>query len=152
MSIDELRVDRRTAMVGGVGVVAATAAVATIGARAASAAPRPQTQQCAAGPIAKTADVPVGSGVIVGDTVITQPTAGQFRGFCATCTHMGCHLTEVREGTINCPCHGSKFHLDGTVAHGPAFIPLLCRPVHVEGEDVVLDQVIPGMDIPCPTI
>ena len=65
---------------------------------------------------------------------------------------MGCHLTEVRDGTINCPCHGSKFHLDGAVAHGPAFIPLLCRPVHVEGDDVVLDQVIPGIDIPCPPI
>lgn len=152
MSIDELRVDRRTAIVGGVGVVAATAALATVSASGATAAPRPQTQQCAAGPIAKTADIPVGSGAIIGDTVVTQQTAGQFRGFCATCTHMGCHLAEVRDGTINCHCHGSKFNLDGTVAHGPAFIPLLCRPVHVEGENVVLDQIVPGVDIPCPTL
>ena len=40
---------------------------------------------------------------------MTQPVAGTFKGFSATCTHQGCKVNEVAGGTINCPCHGSKF-------------------------------------------
>ena len=69
--------------------------------------------------IAKTSDVPVGSGVIVGEVVVTQAAAGDFKGFSSTCTHTGCTLNEVVDGTIDCPCHGSKFNLDGSVANGP---------------------------------
>ena len=65
-------------------------------------------------------DVPVGSGVIVDDVVVTQPAAGEFKGFSAKCTHKGCAVNKVADGTIDCPCHGSKFNLDGTVANGPA--------------------------------
>jgi Rieske Fe-S protein len=88
--------------------------------------------------IAKTSDVPVGSGVIVDDTVVTQPSAGVFKGFSATCTHKGCTVAEVLNGTINCPCHGSKFNLDGSVAHGPATRPLDSKAVTVEGDSIVL--------------
>ena len=88
--------------------------------------------------LAKTADVPVGGGVIVDETVITQPTAGDFQGFSSTCTHAGCTLRDVADGTINCPCHGSKFNLDGTVANGPAARPLDAKVVTVQGDSVVL--------------
>lgn len=88
----------------------------------------------AATPIAVTADIPVGSGVIVEDIVVTQPTAGVFRAFSAVCTHAGCALADVSDGTINCPCHGSKFNLDGTVANGPAARPLEAKAVTVNGD------------------
>ncbi|MCV7062518.1 Rieske (2Fe-2S) protein [Mycolicibacterium vaccae] len=88
----------------------------------------------AATPIAATADIPVGSGVIVEDIVITQPTAGVYRAFSAVCTHAGCSLADVSDGTINCPCHGSKFNLDGTVANGPATRPLEGKSVAVDGD------------------
>lgn len=84
-----------------------------------------------------TAEVPVGSGVIVGDVVITQPTAGIFTGLSATCTHAGCKVTEVVDGEIACPCHGSRFNLDGSVARGPAATPLAQRPVTVRGDEIV---------------
>ncbi|EGD55989.1 Rieske (2Fe-2S) protein [Gordonia neofelifaecis] len=87
--------------------------------------------------MAATADVPVGGGVIAGDVVITQPTQGSFQGFTATCTHAGCSLSGVSDGTINCPCHGSKFHLDGTVANGPASEPLKPVAVRVDGANVM---------------
>jgi Rieske Fe-S protein len=87
--------------------------------------------------LAKTSDVPVGSGVIVGEIVITQPAAGEFKGFSATCTHSGCTLNEVADGTINCPCHGSKFNLDGSVANGPAKKPLTPEAVAVQGDSIV---------------
>jgi Rieske Fe-S protein len=88
--------------------------------------------------IAKTADVPVGSGVIVDKVVVTQPTAGVFKGFSSTCTHAGCTVNKVADGTIDCPCHGSKFNLDGSVAHGPAQKPLAPENISVQGDSIVL--------------
>jgi Rieske Fe-S protein len=89
-------------------------------------------------PIAKASDVPVGSGVIVDDVVVTQPSTGVFKGFSATCTHLGCTLATVADGTINCPCHGSKFNLDGSVAEGPAARPLDAKNISVQGDSIVL--------------
>lgn len=59
-----------------------------------------------------TSDVPVGGGIIEDDTVITQPTKGDFKAFSATCTHQGCLVTSVADGFIVCPCHGSHFAID----------------------------------------
>ena len=87
--------------------------------------------------LATTADIPVGSGKIVGDVVLTQPRAGVFDGFVARCTHAGCVLTEVTGATIVCPCHGSKFDLDGSVARGPATQPLVRAPISVNGGSIV---------------
>lgn len=87
--------------------------------------------------LAATADVPVGSGIIVDDTVLTQAVAGDFKGFSNICTHTGCTLNSVTDTTINCPCHGSKFNLDGTVAQGPAKTPLEAKPIVVQGESIL---------------
>ena len=83
-----------------------------------AAAPRRRAAKLAA-----TADVPVGGGVILTDAqlVITQPKAGTFKAFSAICTHQGCAVSTVENGTINCPCHGSEFAItDGSVVAGPA--------------------------------
>ena len=71
--------------------------------------------------VARAAEVPPGGGLIVGDLVITQPATGEFRGFTTTCTHQGCAVTSVSGGTINCPCHGSRFSIeDGSVVRAAA--------------------------------
>jgi len=83
--------------------------------------------------------VPVGGGKIYESAkiVVTQPTAGKYKAFSAVCTHEGCTVTEVSDGTINCPCHGSTFNIaDGSVAHGPATKPLPSKTVTVEGGNV----------------
>ena len=89
----------------------------------------------------KTTDVPVGGGVVVGaaDVVITQPSAGQFKAFSATCTHQGCTVADVSGGTINCGCHFSKFSAsDGSVKNGPATQPLPEKKITVSGTTITV--------------
>ena len=86
-----------------------------------------------------TADVPVGGGTILKEekVVVTQPEEGEFKAFSAICTHQNCLVSEVTDGTIDCPCHGSRFRItDGSVAHGPATRPLPEERITVEGNSV----------------
>lgn len=88
-----------------------------------------------------TAEVPVGGGIVVTEeqTVVTQPVEGEFRAFTAVCTHAQCLVTTVSDGTINCPCHGSRFSIDdGSVAGGPAPAALGAVDVTVDGDRIVL--------------
>ena len=92
------------------------------------------------GGLVATADVPVGSGVILNDqkVVVTQPTQGDFKAFSAVCTHMGCIVSNVSGDTISCPCHGSQYSVkDGSVISGPAPKPLPPVGVKVKGNEVV---------------
>ena len=94
----------------------------------------------AANVLAKTSDVPVGGGKILTDKkiVITQPTAGAFHAFTAVCTHAGCTVDQVGGGTIDCPCHGSKFSAtNGSVVNGPAASPLAAVNIKVKGANIV---------------
>ena len=86
------------------------------------------------------ADVPVGGGTVYEslEVVVTQPEAGRFEGLSAVCTHTGCIVDKVADGLIECPCHGSRYHLDGTVARGPAPRALAPRPVTVVDGTIVL--------------
>jgi Rieske Fe-S protein len=85
-------------------------------------------------------DVPVGGGTVFEslEVVVTQPTAGRFVGLTAVCTHTGCIVDKVVDGLIECPCHGSRYRLDGTVAGGPAPRALPARPVTVVDGSIVL--------------
>jgi Rieske Fe-S protein len=100
-------------------------------------------------PVAATTDVPVGGGFIASDQgiVITQPAAGEFRAFSATCTHQGCLVTEVSDGTIICRCHDSRFSIeDGAVvqaAQGSNLTPETQDPlpevgIVVDGDTIAL--------------
>ena len=86
------------------------------------------------------AEVAVGGGVVLADAgvVVTQPTAGEVRAFTTTCTHQGCPVTEVADGSIVCPCHRSLFSIeDGAPTAGPAASPLEAVAVTVRRGSVV---------------
>lgn len=91
--------------------------------------------------LASTADIPVGGGEVfpAQEVVVTQAAPGEFRAFSAICTHQACAVSKVEDGTIDCPCHGSKFAVtDGSVVSGPAKKPLPQRSIAVEGDTIVL--------------
>ena len=50
---------------------------------------------------------------------------GKVEVFAINCSHLGCSVALNTDAkSFDCPCHGSRFHLDGTVLHGPAAYPL----------------------------
>lgn len=103
--------------------------------------PPPASGGGEAAPLAKLSDIPVGGGKIFEDrkVVVTQPEAGTVKAFSTTCTHAGCDVTTVSRGTIDCPCHGSKYKItDGSVAGGPAPRPLPPVQVTLDGDTIRL--------------
>jgi Rieske Fe-S protein len=89
----------------------------------------------------RVADIPVGGGKVFPaiKVVVTQPKAGEFKAFSATCTHMGCLVASVANGTINCPCHGSTYDMTtGLVKGGPAPAPLPSKTATVSGGSITI--------------
>ncbi|MGR3939200.1 Rieske (2Fe-2S) protein [Streptomyces sp. BRA346] len=89
--------------------------------------------------LAKTSQIPEGGGMVFKDhkVVVTQPSSGQFKAFSSICTHQGCSVGDVSDGTINCPCHQSKFDIsDGSPKGGPATKPLPGAKIKVEGTSI----------------
>jgi Rieske Fe-S protein len=56
-----------------------------------------------------------------GPVAITRESETKFWAMPAICTHMACILKyNPLNATLDCPCHGSTFELDGTVISAPA--------------------------------
>ncbi|MEN9872672.1 MAG: hypothetical protein RL450_607 [Actinomycetota bacterium] len=69
--------------------------------------------------------------------LVTQPKAGDFRGFSATCTHSGCIVQGVQDGEIACGCHGARFDQEsGAVLAGPARTALGRITIELRGDEL----------------
>ena len=63
--------------------------------------------------------------MVAATIAIATDQSGATHIFDATCPHLGCIVNFNRaEQTWDCPCHGSRFELDGGVLDGPAKTPL----------------------------
>ncbi|MFJ3820554.1 FAD-dependent oxidoreductase [Streptomyces nodosus] len=61
---------------------------------------------------------------------VHRDDSGQLHAVSARCTHLGCLVAFNRaEQAWECPCHGSRFALDGRILQGPAVRPLKRREV-----------------------
>ncbi|MEY4530191.1 MAG: hypothetical protein RLZZ156_912 [Deinococcota bacterium] len=55
--------------------------------------------------------------------------------YTTTCTHAGCDVDKPSsDHHFDCPCHGSRFAIDGSVVNGPARQPLRAILLKLEGE------------------
>jgi cytochrome b6-f complex iron-sulfur subunit len=67
-------------------------------------------------------------------------SATGFFALSSICTHLGCMTRYVAESAqLACPCHGSRFSLDGKVAAGPAPRPLRRLQLTIERGLLVVD-------------
>jgi glycine/D-amino acid oxidase-like deaminating enzyme/nitrite reductase/ring-hydroxylating ferredoxin subunit len=76
-----------------------------------------------------TEDIPAGEARVVGSGVgrkgVYRDDDGDLHAVSVRCTHMGCLLRfNGAERSWDCPCHGSRFDVDGAVLEGPAVKPL----------------------------
>ncbi|SCY58009.1 FAD-dependent oxidoreductase [Nitrosospira sp. Nsp13] len=56
---------------------------------------------------------------------IYRDEGGKIHALSAACTHLGCVVSwNAAETSWDCPCHGSRFSVDGQILHGPAATPL----------------------------
>jgi Rieske Fe-S protein len=64
----------------------------------------------------------------LGKKGVYRDEAGGLHAVSLRCTHMGCLLRfNAAERSWDCPCHGSRFDVDGAVLEGPAVRPLRRR-------------------------
>jgi glycine/D-amino acid oxidase-like deaminating enzyme/nitrite reductase/ring-hydroxylating ferredoxin subunit len=73
--------------------------------------------------------IPPGQGAVVGSGLnqraVYRDEEGRVHSLSARCTHVGCIVSfNSAERTWDCPCHGSRFAVDGEVLEGPAVRPL----------------------------
>jgi glycine/D-amino acid oxidase-like deaminating enzyme/nitrite reductase/ring-hydroxylating ferredoxin subunit len=74
-------------------------------------------------------DLAAGEGAVVGSgakqRAVYRDEAGTLHSLSARCTHLGCIVAfNTAERTWDCPCHASRFGVDGEVLEGPAVRPL----------------------------
>ncbi len=56
-----------------------------------------------------------------GQKLAVVKSQGKIKAFSTVCPHLGCQIDwNDRDNTWDCPCHGSRFELDGTLKNGPA--------------------------------
>jgi glycine/D-amino acid oxidase-like deaminating enzyme/nitrite reductase/ring-hydroxylating ferredoxin subunit len=79
--------------------------------------------------------IPPGTGAVIRtdgrQVAVYREEDGALHAVSAACTHMGCAVGwNEAERTWDCPCHGSRFAVDGEVIEGPATRSL--EPVELE--------------------
>ena len=84
------------------------------------------------GDVASRKDIAPGAGAVVRDglskVAVYRDDDGVLHERSAYCTHLGCVVQwNGTERSWDCPCHGSRFAVDGSVLNGPAVAPLSAK-------------------------
>ena len=91
-------------------------------------------------------ELPVGGTKTItyaGAPVIVIRSAESIKAFSLVCTHLGC-IVQWQEANkeFYCPCHDGRYDQFGEVIAGPPPVPLEQLPVTVEGERVVVGELV----------
>jgi Rieske Fe-S protein len=66
---------------------------------------------------------------------------GKLMAVSAICTHKGCTVgVNASEHTLDCPCHGSRYTLQGKNVKGPAVRPLAAIKIEERDGQIVLSE------------
>jgi glycine/D-amino acid oxidase-like deaminating enzyme/nitrite reductase/ring-hydroxylating ferredoxin subunit len=90
-----------------------------------------------AGDVPEVAAIPPGTGAVVRQgtrkIAVYRDQDGTLHARSAVCTHVGCIVRwNELEKTWDCPCHGSRFEVNGEVVCGPAHAPLAAAMIEDE--------------------
>jgi menaquinol-cytochrome c reductase iron-sulfur subunit len=78
----------------------------------------------------------------IASTWVVRSRRGQVVAFAPECTHLGCAYSwDNANADFLCPCHGSRFDIDGGVKQGPAGKPLNRYPTKVEGRQLLIQPI-----------
>ncbi len=75
-----------------------------------------------------------------GSVLVDHPSTSVYNALSSICTHQGCQITNFDSGSNQfvCPCHGSRFDLNGNVTQGPAGAPLQKFQTTVSGSQLII--------------
>jgi Rieske Fe-S protein len=95
--------------------------------------------------VGKVKDIEKDSGTIVRygnrPVILVRTSAGEFRAFSATCTHLDCTVQYRKDmGMIWCACHNGRYDLTGRNVAGPPPRPLEEYRVVVLGDEVSVSR------------
>ena len=78
--------------------------------------------------------VPVAGGLNGQGIAVTRLSTTAVVAVARRCTHQGCTvgLPATSLGSMQCPCHGSVFTVNGDVVNGPAAAPLTTYPATID--------------------
>jgi Rieske Fe-S protein len=89
----------------------------------------PYSEWLTGGDIASVNEIKPGSGAVLRNGLkkiaVFRDDTGRLHTFSAVCKHLGCVVQfNSAERTWDCPCHGSRYGIDGHVINAPALAPL----------------------------
>lgn len=87
---------------------------------------------------------PAADGVTFARDVLLVKRGAEVRAFSSRCPHLGCRIARVEGEQLVCPCHGSRFALDGRRLSGPAAADLRPLAMAERPDDGRIEVVVPG--------
>ncbi len=73
------------------------------------------------------------------NVIIIHPSENQYVALSSICTHQGCTVAyNASTNELPCPCHGSRFNINGKVLNGPAQRDLKKYTVKVDGSELII--------------
>ena len=75
-----------------------------------------------------------------GSVLVDHPTNNVYNALSSICTHQSCQITGFDSGNNQfiCPCHGSRFDINGKVIQGPAGSPLTKYQTQLNGAQLTI--------------
>lgn len=75
-----------------------------------------------------------------GAVLVDHPSNNTFNALSSICTHQGCQVSGYDSGSSQfiCPCHGSRFDINGNVVSGPAPSPLSKYPIQISNNQILI--------------